>query len=120
MPPDRTSAEPKRKPRIWKPPVNRKPRAKREEKPKTSAKVAIKERHENLTTYDWLQVFVFMDKNPGMSQIKVVDHFSSRPKGALVFTQAMLLRHLAARKTLEERVGNEPGALSSKRCCIVT
>ncbi|KIJ47475.1 hypothetical protein M422DRAFT_248893 [Sphaerobolus stellatus SS14] len=38
MPPDRISAEPKCKPRIWKPPV------------------AIKERHENLTAYDWLQV----------------------------------------------------------------
>ncbi|KIJ23005.1 hypothetical protein M422DRAFT_276495 [Sphaerobolus stellatus SS14] len=120
MPPDCTSAEPKCKPHIWKPPVNRKPRAKKEGKPKTSTKVAIKERHENLTTYDWLQVFTFMEKNPGMSQIKVVDYFNSRPEGALVFTQATLLRCLAARKTLEEHIENEPGALSSKRRRMVT
>ncbi|KAF8262519.1 hypothetical protein EI94DRAFT_1601767 [Lactarius quietus] len=53
--------------------------------PKTSAKPSVTQNHENLTLANWLVVFKFIDKHPGIPQTQVVNHFETCKDGALVF-----------------------------------
>ncbi|KAJ6616956.1 hypothetical protein B0H10DRAFT_1765294, partial [Mycena sp. CBHHK59/15] len=89
--------------------------------PKTSAKPAAKNKQENLTLSDWLQVFSFVDRHPSMTQKEIVAHFKTLASSALVFSQETLSRKLnpAKRQELEDRVASNPTVLSSKRECVI-
>jgi hypothetical protein len=89
--------------------------------PKSSALPVKKNARQNLTLYDWMTVFAYIDTLPKpINQNNVVDHFKSLPTGALNFTQPTLSRRLQERQELEERVKSHPNALSSKRPRAVT
>ena len=88
--------------------------------PATSAKQQNSRSRENLTLHDWLTVFAYIDKHPTAPQSDVVQHFATQHTGALVFTQSTLSRKLKDRTNLEQRVHDNPSALSSKRPRIVT
>lgn len=55
-----------------------------------------------------------------MSQPKVVEFFAERKEGPLIFTQSSLSRKLRDRAKLEDRVHENPNALSGKRSRVVT
>ncbi|KAF9235824.1 hypothetical protein BU15DRAFT_33890, partial [Melanogaster broomeanus] len=74
----------------------------------------------NLTTYDWLTVFAYIDQHPDKTQTDVVNFFRTRAEGALEFTQATLSRRLKEREEIESRAQSNPTALSSKRPRVVT
>lgn len=110
-----------RKPRPKPAPYARKPRQKPlKDAPATSAKQQNSSSRENLTLHDWLTVFAYIDEHPTVSQVDVVEHFATQHTGALVFTQSTLSRKLKTRTNLEQRVHDNPSALSSKRARIVT
>jgi len=56
---------------------------------KTTAK-PITKRKENLTLHDWMTVFAFIDKHPGISQDAIVNHFRHCAEGVLIFDQLIL------------------------------
>ncbi|KAJ2996487.1 hypothetical protein NUW54_g7233 [Trametes sanguinea] len=90
--------------------------------PKTSAKVLSDTGRTNLTLHDWLTVVAYFDNNQPITQAEVVEHFRSRPEGALLFNQGSLSRHLSekGRKADQERLQATPAALSTKRVRAVT
>ncbi|KIJ44990.1 hypothetical protein M422DRAFT_251629 [Sphaerobolus stellatus SS14] len=88
--------------------------------PKTTAKPLTSKKRENLTLHDWMTVFAFIDKHPGLSQDDIVNHFKTRAEGVLKFNQSMLSRKIKDRGKLEARVNTHPNALSSKCPRIVT
>ena len=91
------------------------------ETPKSSARPIGKTTRQNLTLFDWMSVYAYVDTLPQpINQGEVVNHFATRPKGALLFTQSTLSRKLQHRSEMEARVDSNPNALSSKRPRIVT
>ncbi|KAF8174437.1 hypothetical protein K438DRAFT_1488151, partial [Mycena galopus ATCC 62051] len=74
----------------------------------------------HLTTFDWLNVFAFVDEHPDMSQEDVTKHFRTLATGPLIFSQETLSRNLRKRAEIEERAKKNPSALSSKRDRVVT
>ncbi|KAF8228277.1 hypothetical protein L208DRAFT_1404088 [Tricholoma matsutake] len=88
--------------------------------PRTAAKPAQTTQHENLTGYDWMTVYAYVDEHPRVSQGEIVQHFASKTDGALIFTQSTLSRKLKLRPELEKHVASYPNALSSKHARIVT
>jgi hypothetical protein len=99
----------------------RPPRKKKNDTPKSSAQPIQEAARQNLTLYDWMTVFAYIDTlAKPINQVAIVEHFRSLPTGALIFTQSTLSRKLKMRETLEQRVGSNPNALSSKRPRIVT
>ncbi|KAL1699490.1 hypothetical protein EV121DRAFT_172519, partial [Schizophyllum commune] len=80
----------------------------------------LKTSRPQLTTADWLLVFAFIDANPGLTQKKVVEHFRTRPEGALVFAQPTLVRKLRERHIIEARAVATPNGMSLKRDRVVT
>jgi hypothetical protein len=65
----------------------------------------------NRTAGDWLEVFDWYDRHPGISQGKVVEHFKTRSKkegGSLTFDQSTFSKNLKRRKELEERAESAP------------
>ncbi|KIK30818.1 hypothetical protein PISMIDRAFT_86865 [Pisolithus microcarpus 441] len=92
-----------RKPRPKLAPYVRKPRQKpSQDMPTTSAKDEQTTSRENLTLYDWMTVFTYIDEHPGASQEDIVQHFATKKTGALLFTQSTLSRKLKARLDLEQ------------------
>ena len=90
------------------------------ETPKSSARPS-KAKCENLTLSNWMTVYAYVDTlPPPINQGQVVNHFATKPKGALLFTQSTLSRKLQQRAEMEARVDSNPNALSSKRPCVVT
>ena len=87
--------------------------------PKTSAKDK-KNRDENITLADWLQVFKWMDDHPDAGKKATVLHFKDLKKGCLVFSQSTLSLNLKKRADLKAWVNSNPFALSSKWEQIVT
>ena len=88
---------------------------------KMSAWPIEKSRHKNLTLFDWMTVYAYVDTLPQpVNQRQVVRHFASRHEGALVFSQPTLSRKLKERPEMEARVHSIPNALSSKRPRVVT
>jgi hypothetical protein len=79
----------------------------------------IKQPSKQLTNYDWLTVFTWMDAHLGQSQQHVVDHFASREEGSLNFDQATLSRRLKRRGDIEATVKANPAALSARRQRVV-
>lgn len=111
----------RRKPRPKRTPYDHKPGGKSsEDTPVTSAKQQNTGTRENLTLHDWMTVFAYIDEHPSVSQEEVVQHFAALHTGALEFTQPTLSRKLKARTNLEQRIDDNPSALSSKRPRIVT
>ncbi|KAH7929555.1 DDE-domain-containing protein [Leucogyrophana mollusca] len=110
-----------RKPRPKPKPYKRQPKTKVEKNlPATSAKPAGSNSRSILTLADWMTVYAFVDAHPDLPQGQVVEHFKTRPEGALEFTQSTLSRKLKARSELKDRVHANPNALSGKRARIVT
>jgi hypothetical protein len=113
--------EPKRKPQDKPPAYNRSPQTQSiKDALKTSTQAIQKTTHENLTTFDWITVFAFMDEHLAMSQGQVAEHFKSKKDGALTFTQSSLSRRLKERAVIEARAVSYPNAMLSKRARIVT
>ncbi len=75
MPVDRNNAERKQKPRNEHAPYKpRKPKTGANKNgPKSSAQPQKKQRS-NLTLYDWMMVFAYIDEHPDTSQDKIVKH----------------------------------------------
>src|SRR5882672_12816832 len=97
-------AEATRKPRDKPKPYDRKPcTTVDKDAPKTSARDK-KERDENLTLSDWLQVFKWMDDHPLVGQKATAQHFKDLKIGCLTFSQHALSRNLKKRADLEARV----------------
>ena len=91
------------------------------ETPKTSAWLIEKPRRENLTLFDWMTVYTYVDTLPQpVNQGQVVRYFATRPEGALQFSQPTLSRKLKERPEMEARVQSNPNALSCKRPRVVT
>ena len=91
------------------------------ETPKTSARPIEKPRRENLTLFDWITVYKYVDTLPHpINQGKVVKYFATRPQNALLFSQPTLSRKLKERSEMEARVQSNPNALSCKRPRVVT
>ena len=68
--------------------------------PKTTAKPIMK-RKENLMLHDWMTVFAFINKHPGISQDAIVNHFKHCTEGVLIFDQSTLSQKLKNRLVLE-------------------
>ena len=88
--------------------------------PATSAKPMQSNKRENLTLHDWMTVFTFIDNHLDMAQGDIVEHFKTRPEGALIFTQSTLSRKMKNRTELETRTEANPSALLSKCARVVT
>src|SRR5258706_9375431 len=85
------------------------------ETPKISAR-PIQKTRENLTLFDWMTVYTYVDTLPQpINQGEVVKHFATRPEHALLFTQSTLSRKLRQHSEMAARVDSHPNALSSKR-----
>ena len=88
---------------------------------KSSARSVEKTAQTNLTLFDWMTVYAYVDTLPRpINQRKVVLYFATRPEGALSFTQSTLLRKLQHRSEMEAWVHSNPNALSSKWPRITT
>lgn len=62
--------------------------------PKTSAVPVAKARRQRLTTWDWIQVYEFVDAHPDMTQAQIVEHFANRKVGGcLYFDQSTLSKN---------------------------
>jgi len=95
---DKMPPKPTRKPREMPKPYHRKPKNPIvKDAPRTAAKSAKVKKHENVTLHDWMTVYAFIDEHPGLTQGDIVEHFSSKSDGALVFDQSMLSRKLKSR-----------------------
>ena len=98
---------PKCQPRLKPAPYKRKPKEAGSKgpgpNPASSAKSPSleKKQHRNLTTYDWLTIFAYIDEHPDETQIDVVNFFRTQAKGALEFMQATLSRRLKEREEIE-------------------
>jgi hypothetical protein len=85
------------------------------ETPKTSTRPIKKEKRENLTLFDWMTVYTYVDTLPQpINQGEVVRYFATRPEGALLFTQSMLSCKLRQCPEMEACVESNPNALSCK------
>ncbi|KAF8573267.1 hypothetical protein K439DRAFT_1375931 [Ramaria rubella] len=114
-------SEPSRKPCEKPAPYKQKPKTPVvKDVPKTAAKQVQIKKWENLTLQDWMTVFAYIDKHPGVSQSDIVAHFASKVEGALHFSQGTLSRKMKSWSSLDERVTSNMNALSSKHPCIVT
>ncbi len=75
----------------------------------------------NLTLFDWMTVYAYVDTLPQpIKQMDVVKYFATRPEGPLIFTQSTLSHKLQNHSEMEAHVRSNPNALSSKWPCIVT
>ena len=91
------------------------------ETPKSSAIPIEKTARKNLTLFDWMMVYAYINTLPQpINQGEVIRHFATRQEGALLFSQSTLSRKLQQRSDMEARVHSNPNALSSKRPRIVT
>jgi hypothetical protein len=116
MPPEQ-----KRKPRLNVTPYKpRKPVEKPRDVPKSSAIPIKPKRRNNLTLFDWLTVFQYIDKHKETPQEGIVAYFRAQNEGQLIFDQSTLSRKLKIRHQLEACTNEHANALSSKRPRIVT
>ena len=91
------------------------------ETPKTSTQSIETPKQENLTLFNWMTVYTYVDSLPQpINQGEVVKHFTMRPQGALSFSQSTLSCKLWQHPKMEARVDSIPNALSCKRPRIVT
>jgi len=93
---------------------------KKKDGPRTTAKPITKKKRENLTPFDWMTVFSYIDDHPTLSQDDIVKYFQTRHKGVLKFDQSTLSCKIRDRKKLEDWANDHPNALSSKHPCVVT
>src|SRR5260221_12545410 len=89
--------------------------------PKTSTQPIKMAKWENLTLFDWMTVYTYVDTLPQpINQGEVVKYFATRPQGALLFTQSTLSRKLWQCPEMEAHVNSIPNALSCKQPHVVT
>jgi hypothetical protein len=96
-------------------PKEKKPKVRKEDIPKTSAKPVAPARKPQLTLADWLLVYEYVDKHPASSQAEIVHYFATHAEGALEFSQSV-----GNREEMEKRVESNPNALAGKRARVVT
>src|SRR5258707_3318927 len=88
--------------------------------PKTSTQPIKMAKQENLTLFDWMTVYTYVDTLPQpINQGEVVKYFATRPQGALLFTQSTLSCKLRQCPEMATCVNSIPHALSYKRPCSV-
>ena len=88
---------------------------------KTSTQPIEKMKQENLTLWDWLTVYAYVDTLPQpIKQGEVVQYFATRPQGTLLFSQSTLSHKLRQHLEMEAHVDSILNALSSKRPHAVT
>ena len=91
------------------------------ERPKSSAQPVELATWINLTLFDWVTVYAYVDTlTKPINQQDMVNYFATRPEGALKFTQSTLSCKLQHRPEMEAHVHSNPNALSSKRPHIIT
>ncbi|KAJ3996943.1 hypothetical protein F5050DRAFT_1554194, partial [Lentinula boryana] len=100
--------------------TNRKSRTPKQHKPQTAAVPLDPPRKQHLTLNDKLQILVFIEQNPTLTQRRVVDYFATRPTGVLCLTQSQVSRIIRDQEKLKERANQNPTALSSKKARVVT
>jgi len=85
-----------------------------EDTPEDSTGPIKKRKRENLNLSDWMRVYAYVDtlRQP-INQSKVVNHFATRPEGALSFSQPTLSRKLRCRSEMEARMNSNPNALEA-------
>ena len=89
--------------------------------PKSSARPIGEIGRKNLTLFDWMTIYAYVDTLPQpIKQGDVVKYFATRPEGPLIFTQSTLSRKLQHRSEMEARARSNSNALSSKRPRVVT
>ena len=89
--------------------------------PKSSAQPIEHPTWQNLTLFDWMTVYAYVDTlTQPINQWDVVKYFAARPEGALHFTQSTLSRKLQQRPAMEACVHSNRNALSSKWPRIIT
>src|SRR5258707_4262591 len=80
---------------------------------KTSTQPIKMAKQENLTLFDWMTVYTYVDTLPQpINQGEVVKYFATRPQGTLLFTQSTLSCKLQQRPEMEAHVNSIPNALS--------
>ncbi len=78
-------------------------------------------KQENLTLFDWMTVYTYVDTLPQpINQGEVVKYFATRPQGALLFSQSTLSCKLWQHPEMEACVDSIPNALLCKQPCIGT
>lgn len=87
----------------------------------TSAKPLQSNKRQSLTGLEW----TFMDQHPSMGQAGIVNHFSSKADGSLIFVQGthcLERSAMANDQKLGERVtvSSHPNTFSSKWLHVVT
>src|ERR1700749_1396635 len=88
---------------------------------KTSTQPIKIAKRKNLTLFDWMTVYTYVDTLPQpINQGEVVKYFATRPQGTLLFSQPTLSCKLKQRMEMEARVESIPNALSCKRPRVVT
>ena len=73
--------------------------------PKSSARPIGGTARKNLTLFDWMTVYAYVDTLPHpIKQVDVVNYFATRPEGPLIFTQSTLSRKLQHRSEIKAHV----------------
>ena len=89
------------------------------EAPKTSTQPIKIAKCKNLTLFDWMTVYTYVDTLPQpINQGEVVKYFATRPQGTLLFSQPTLSRKLRQHSEMEARVKSIPNALTNLRWCL--
>jgi hypothetical protein len=88
--------------------------------PPTSAQAPQATTQQNLTLYDWMTVYAYVDAHPTAAQGNIVRHFATLKTGQLIFDQSTLSHKLREHLKLESCINDNPAALTSKWPCIVT
>jgi len=85
------------------------------ETPKTSTQPIKTPKWENLTLFDWMTVYTYVDTLPQLiNQGDIVKYFATRPQGVLLFSQSTLSHKLQQCPAMEACVESIPNALSCK------
>jgi hypothetical protein len=91
------------------------------ETPKSSARPIREMARKNLTLFNWMTVYAYVDTLPQpIKQGDVVRYFAARPEGPLIFTQSTLSCKLQHCSEMEAHAMSNANALSSKQPHIVT
>ena len=91
------------------------------ETPKSSARLIREMAQKNLTLFNWMTVYAYVDTLPQpIKQGDVVRYFATRPEGPLIFTQSTLSHKPQHCSEMEACTMSNSNALSSKQPRIVT
>ena len=84
-----------------------------------SALKQVKQLSKQLTNYNWLTVFMWIDANPQQLQHDIINHFTNQQQNPLHFNQGTLSCNLKKQGDIEAAVNANPAALSAWRQRVV-